>query len=62
MAIFGFTSCQSEVDDVQGENPNTNAANSTTANNETYFGTMVHLMILLMELLVLPLYCQLSLK
>jgi hypothetical protein len=33
MAIFiGFTSCQSE-DDVQGENPNTNAANSTTANN-----------------------------
>jgi hypothetical protein len=21
MAIFGFTSCQSEVDDVQGENP-----------------------------------------
>jgi hypothetical protein len=32
MAIFGFTSCQSEVDDVQGENPNTNA-NSTTANN-----------------------------
>jgi hypothetical protein len=33
MAIFGFTSCQSEVDDVQGENPNTNAANSTTANN-----------------------------
>jgi hypothetical protein len=31
MAIFGFTSCQSEVDDVQGENPNTNAANSTTA-------------------------------
>jgi hypothetical protein len=36
MAIFGFTSCQSEVD-VQGENPNTNAANSTTANNKTYF-------------------------
>jgi hypothetical protein len=33
MAILGFTSCQSEVDDVQGENPNTNAANSTTANN-----------------------------
>jgi hypothetical protein len=37
MAIFGFTSCQSEVDDVQGENPNTNAANSTTAKLETYF-------------------------
>lgn len=33
MALFGFTSCQSEVDDVQGQNPNTNAANSTTANN-----------------------------
>ncbi|SEG45137.1 hypothetical protein [Flavobacterium urumqiense] len=33
IAIFGFTSCQSEIDDVQGENPNTNAANSTTANN-----------------------------
>jgi hypothetical protein len=33
MAILGFTSCQSEVDDVQGVNPNTNAANSTTANN-----------------------------
>ena len=33
MAILGFTSCQSEVNDVQGENPNTNAANSTTANN-----------------------------
>ena len=33
MSILGFTSCQSEVDDVQGQNPNTNAANSTTANN-----------------------------
>ncbi|MFV8373313.1 hypothetical protein [Flavobacterium sp. LB2P74] len=33
MAILGFTSCQSEVDDVQGENPNTNSANSTTTNN-----------------------------
>jgi hypothetical protein len=33
MTILGFTSCQSEVDDVQGENPNTNAANSTTSNN-----------------------------
>jgi hypothetical protein len=53
MAIFGFTSCQSEVDDVQGENPNTNAA--TTANNLKRTSMMVHLMILLMELLVLPL-------
>ncbi|MDI6033498.1 hypothetical protein QLS91_10470 [Flavobacterium sp. LB2P84] len=33
MAILGFTSCQSEVDDVQGENPNTNSANSTTTTN-----------------------------
>lgn len=33
MAILGFTSCQSEVNEVQGENPNTNAANSTTSNN-----------------------------
>jgi hypothetical protein len=33
MTILGFTSCQSEVNDVQGENPNTNTANSTTANN-----------------------------
>ena len=33
MAILGFTSCQSEIDDVQGENPNTNSANSTTTNN-----------------------------
>lgn len=33
MTILGFTSCQSEVDEVQGDNPNTNAANSTTANN-----------------------------
>lgn len=33
MSLLGFTSCQSEVDDVQGQNPNTNAANSTTANN-----------------------------
>lgn len=33
MSILGFTSCQSEVDDVQGQNPNTNTANSTTANN-----------------------------
>lgn len=33
MAILGFTSCQSEVDDVQGENPNTNSANSTTTSN-----------------------------
>lgn len=33
LAILGFTSCQSEVDDVQGENPNTNSANSTTTSN-----------------------------
>ncbi len=33
MGIFSLTSCQSEVDDVQGDNPNTNTANSTTANN-----------------------------
>lgn len=33
LAIIGFASCQSEVDDVQGENPNTNSANSTTTNN-----------------------------
>jgi hypothetical protein len=31
LTLFGFASCQSEVNDVQGENPNT--ANSTTANN-----------------------------
>ncbi|RTY75399.1 hypothetical protein [Flavobacterium sp. LS1R10] len=33
MTLFGFASCQSEVDNEQGQNPNTNAANSTTANN-----------------------------
>src|SRR5215207_6411353 len=33
MSIIGFTSCQSEVDNVEGQNPNTNNANSTTANN-----------------------------
>ncbi|KDN56378.1 hypothetical protein [Flavobacterium seoulense] len=33
MGIFTLTSCQSEVDDVQGDNPNTNSANSTTATN-----------------------------
>jgi hypothetical protein len=33
MAILGFTSCQTEVNDVQGENPNTNSANSTTTSN-----------------------------
>lgn len=31
LSILGFTSCQKEVNDVQGDNPN--AANSTTANN-----------------------------
>lgn len=33
MAILSFTSCQSEVDEVEGENPNTNTANSTTTTN-----------------------------
>jgi hypothetical protein len=33
MAVLGFTSCQSEIDDVEGENPNTNSANSTTTSN-----------------------------
>lgn len=33
MSIFSLTSCQSEVDEVQGDNPNTNTANSTTATN-----------------------------
>ena len=33
MTILGFTSCQSEIDDVQGDNPNTNSANSTTTSN-----------------------------
>lgn len=33
MTILGFTSCQSEIDNVEGQNPNTNSANSTTTNN-----------------------------
>ncbi|MGM8362509.1 hypothetical protein ACSV4D_11390 [Flavobacterium sp. ARAG 55.4] len=33
MSIFSLTSCQDEVDEVQGDNPNTNTANSTTATN-----------------------------
>ena len=33
MSILGFTSCQSEIDNEQGENPNTNSANSTTTTN-----------------------------
>jgi len=33
MAILGFTSCQSEIDNEQGENPNTNSVNSTTTNS-----------------------------
>ncbi|GEL11271.1 hypothetical protein SAMN05192550_2104 [Flavobacterium glycines] len=33
MGIFSLTSCQSEVEEVQGDNPNTNTANSTTANS-----------------------------
>lgn len=32
-ALLGFTSCQSEIDNVEGQNPNTNTANSTTAKN-----------------------------
>jgi hypothetical protein len=33
IALFGFTSCQSEVDQVEGQNPNTNTANSTATSN-----------------------------
>ena len=33
MTLLGFTSCQSEIDEVQGQNPNTNSANSTTTKN-----------------------------
>jgi hypothetical protein len=33
MTLLGFTSCQSEIDDLQGQNPNTNSANSTTTKN-----------------------------
>ncbi|TDD97948.1 hypothetical protein [Flavobacterium cellulosilyticum] len=33
MTILGFTSCQSEIDNVEGNNPNTNSANSTTTTN-----------------------------
>ena len=33
MTILGFTSCQSEIANVQGTNPNTNSANSTTTSN-----------------------------
>ena len=33
MMLIFFTSCQSEIDEVQGQNPNTNSANSTTTNN-----------------------------
>jgi hypothetical protein len=31
VALFGFTSCQNEIDEVNGDNPN--STNSTTANN-----------------------------
>ena len=34
MMLIFFTSCQSEIDEVQGQNPNTNSANSTTTNNQ----------------------------
>lgn len=33
MILICFTSCQSEIDEVEGQNPNTNSANSTTTNN-----------------------------
>ena len=33
IALFGFTSCQSEVNEVDGQNPNTNGANSTATTN-----------------------------
>ncbi|MDG2432171.1 hypothetical protein [Flavobacterium sp.] len=33
VALLGFTSCQSEVNEVDGQNPNTNAANSTATTN-----------------------------
>jgi hypothetical protein len=33
MSVLGFTSCQSEIENEQGENPNTNSANSTTTTN-----------------------------
>ncbi len=33
IALLGFTSCQSEIDNVEGQNPNTNTTNSTTAKN-----------------------------
>ncbi len=32
-AIFSFTSCQDEIDNENGQNPNTNSATSPTANN-----------------------------
>ncbi|WP_054851714.1 hypothetical protein [Olleya sp. ITB9] len=33
LAIFSFTSCQDEIDNENGDNPNTNTANSQTASN-----------------------------
>lgn len=33
VALLGFTSCQSEVNEVDGQNPNTNSANSTATTN-----------------------------
>lgn len=32
-SFLGFTSCQNEIDTENGQNPNTNSANSTTASN-----------------------------
>lgn len=33
LSFLGFTSCQNEIDTENGQNPNTNSANSATANN-----------------------------
>jgi hypothetical protein len=33
VTLFGFTSCQSDVNEVTGDNPNTNTSDSTTANS-----------------------------
>jgi len=33
VSVFGFIGCQNEVNSEQGQNPNTNSANSTTTNN-----------------------------
>ncbi len=33
VSVFGFIGCQNEINSEQGQNPNTNSANSTTTNN-----------------------------